>query len=481
MADQQAEAVRARRAGPGEAASKIGSDAQAHGVTFSEALRVWTRIAALSFGGPAGQIAMMHRIIVEEKRWIGETRFLHALNYCTLLPGPEAQQLAIYIGWLMHKTKGGLVAGILFVLPGAIAIMVLSWVYALFGNVGAVQALFFGLKTAVLAIVVEAVLRIGRRALRNNVLVGLAAAAFLALAFFKAPFPLVILAAGVIGYVGGRLGWTAFQGGGGHGKMSGKQVADINSVLGEEVPAHARPPISWSLKVAAIALFLWLAPIGALFAGLGPGNVFTDISIFFSKMAMVTFGGAYAVLAYVAQEAVEHYHWLKPGEMLDGLGMAETTPGPLIMVTQFVGFMGAYRAPVALHPLLAGTLGGLLTTWVTFVPCFLWIFLGAPFMETLRNNKALSAALSAITAAVVGVILNLAVWFAMHVLFGEVYQVETLGMLIDVPVLSTVNLPSLVLTLAAAVAVFWLRIGMLPVLAGCSIAGLVYGLAVGLA
>lgn len=482
MADQQAEAVTARRiTGGNDAVSKARSDAPAHGVPFSEALRVWARVAALSFGGPAGQIAMMHRIIVEEKRWIGETRFLHALNYCTLLPGPEAQQLAIYIGWLMHKTKGGLVAGILFVLPGAIAIMALSWIYALFGNVGAVQALFFGLKAAVLAIVVEAVLRIGRRALRNNVLIGLAAAAFIALALFKAPFPLVILAAGVIGYVGGRSGWTAFQGGNGHGKTGGKQVADSDSVLGEHVPAHARPPVSWSLKVAGGALFLWFAPIAALLAFLGQGNVFTDISIFFSKMAMVTFGGAYAVLAYVAQQAVDHYHWLKPGEMLDGLGMAETTPGPLIMVTQFVGFMGAYRAPGALHPLLAGTLGGLLTTWVTFVPCFLWIFLGAPFMETMRSNKALSAALSAITAAVVGVILNLAVWFALHVLFGSLNEVRALGMTIDVPVLSSVNIPSLILTLAAVIAVFRFKVGMIPVIAGCSIAGLLYGLAVGFA
>ncbi len=480
MADQQTEAVtRPRTSGDSETVTRMRKDAPAHGVPFSDALRVWARVAALSFGGPAGQIAVMHRIIVEEKRWIGETRFLHALNYCTLLPGPEAQQLAIYIGWLMHKTRGGLVAGILFVLPGAIAIMALSWIYALFGNVGAVQALFFGLKAAVLAIVVEAVLRIGRRALKNNVLIGLAAAAFFALAFFKAPFPVVILAAGLIGYVGGRAGWSAFKGGDGHGKSSGKQVADIDSVLGEEVPAHARPPVSWSLKVAGIALFLWFAPIAALLAFAGQGNVFTDISIFFSKMAMVTFGGAYAVLAYVAQQAVEHYHWLKPGEMLDGLGMAETTPGPLIMVTQFVGFLGAYRAPGALHPLLAGTLGGLLTTWVTFVPCFLWIFLGAPYMETMRSNKALSAALSAITAAVVGVILNLAVWFALHVLFGDLHESRMLGMTIDIPVLSTVNTPSLILTLAAAIAVFRFKIGMLPVLAGCSIIGMVYGMAVG--
>lgn len=454
-------------------------DVPAHGISFGEAVRVWARVAALSFGGPAGQIAVMHRIIVEEKRWIGETRFLHALNYCTLLPGPEAQQLAIYIGWLLHKTKGGLVAGILFVLPGAVAIMALSWIYAIFGNVGAIQALFFGLKAAVLAIVLEAVLRIGRRSLKNNVMIGLAAAAFVALSFFRAPFPLVVFTAGLIGFLGGKAGWRAFLAGNSHGKVGDKQVADIDTALGEDVPAHARPPISWSLKVAGVAIFLWFAPIIALFAFLGQDSVFTEISIFFSKMAMVTFGGAYAVLSYVAQQAVEHYGWLKPGEMLDGLGMAETTPGPLIMVTQFVGFMGAYRAPGTLSPLLAGTLGGLLTTWVTFVPCFLWIFLGAPFMETMRNNKALSAALAAITAAVVGVILNLAVWFALHVLFGELREVHGLGMTIDVPVLSSVNVPSLILTFAAIVAVFRFKIGMLSVLAACSVLGLLYGLFVG--
>lgn len=457
-------------------AAPSGQDAVSdHGVSFGEAARVWVRVAALSFGGPAGQIAMMHRIIVEEKRWIGETRFLHALNYCTLLPGPEAQQLAVYIGWLMHKTKGGLVAGTLFVLPGAVAIMALSWIYAIFGNVGSVQALFFGLKAAVLAIVLEAVLRIGRRSLKNGVMIGLAAAAFLALALFQAPFPLVILIAGLIGYVGGRAGWSALLAGGGHGKVGGKQVADIESALGEGIPAHARPPLSWSLKVAGIGFFLWFAPVIALLAVFGRGDVFTEISIFFSKMAMVTFGGAYSVLSYVAQQAVEHYGWLKPGEMLDGLGMAETTPGPLIMVTQFVGFMGAYRAPGSLSPLLAGTLGGLLTTWVTFVPCFLWIFLGAPFMETMRNNRALSAALGAITAAVVGVILNLSIWFALHVLFAEVRQIHAYGMQLDVPVLSTVNVASLLLTLAAMVAVFKFKVGMIKVIIGCSAAGLLYG------
>ena len=447
-----------------------------HGVPFSEAMKVWARVAALSFGGPAGQIAVMHRIIVEEKKWIGEQRFLQALNYCTLLPGPEAQQLAIYIGWLMHRTKGGLFAGTLFVLPGLLAIMALSWIYVLLGKVTIVQGLFFGLKAAVLVIVVEAVLRVGKRALRNNTMRGLAAAAFLALFLYDVPFPVVILAAGLIGYVGGRAGVPAFLAGGGHGKVGDRQVADADSLLGEETPAHARPNRRWSLSIAAVFLALWLVPIAALYVGLGGENVFTKIAIFFSQMAIVTFGGAYAVLAYVAQQAVENSHWVTAGEMLDGLGMAETTPGPLIMVTQFVGFLAAWREPGAMSPLLAATLGGLLTTWVTFVPCFLWIFFGAPFVEALRANKALGAALGAITAAVVGVILNLAVWFALHVLFAELVPVRWLGAAVDVPVLRSVDVPTLVLAVAAAVAIFRFKVGMMPVLLASALAGVLYAL-----
>src|SRR5215218_3791152 len=337
---------------------------QRQSVSLGQAFWVWIRVAALSFGGPAGQIAVMHRILVEEKRWIGEHRFLHALNYCMLLPGPEAQQLAVYIGWLMHRTIGGLIAGILFVLPGVVAIMVLSWIYAALGNVGIVQGLFFGLKAAVLAIVLEAVVRIGRRALKNQVMVGIAAAAFVAIFFLGVPFPLVVLSAALIGYLGGRAGHPAFlAAGGGHGGGHGKAVADAETALGEELPAHARPPLSWSLKVAAACLLLWLGPVVLLLLTLGSDNVFSEIAVFFSKMAVVTFGGAYAVLAYVAQEAVETYGWLQPGEMLDGLGMAETTPGPLIMVVQFVGFMAAYRNAVGIDPLTAGVLGGVLTTW----------------------------------------------------------------------------------------------------------------------
>ena len=451
----------------------------AHGISFGEAIKVWARIAALSFGGPAGQIAVMHRILVEEKRWIGETRFLHALNYCMLLPGPEAQQLAIYIGWLLHRTKGGLVAGILFVLPGLVAIMALSWIYAIFGNVGVVQALFFGLKAAVLAIVLEAVARIGKRALRNKVMVALAAAAFVAIFVFRVPFPLIVLSAALIGYFGGRAGWAAFAAANGHGKMGKNQVADADTALGDDIPAHARNATAWSLRMAAILLVLWLTPVAALLLLKGPGNVFAEIAMFFSKMAVVTFGGAYAVLAYVAQQAVGTYGWLKPGEMLDGLGMAETTPGPLIMVTQFVGFMGAFRSPGAMPPLLAGTLGGLLTTWVTFTPCFLWIFLGAPYIETLRSNKALSAALATITAAVVGVILNLAVWFALHVLFGELREIHVAGATLDIPVLTSVNPAALGLSIIALLAVFRFKLGMRWVLGGCSLLGVIHGLASG--
>jgi chromate transporter len=445
-----------------------------HGVSFGEAVKVWARVAALSFGGPAGQIAVMHRILVDEKRWIGEARFLHALNYCMLLPGPEAQQLAAYIGWLLHKTKGGLVAGALFVLPGFLAILGLSFVYVLLGKVPLVEGLFFGLKAAVLAVVAQAVVRVGSRALRNNVMRGIAAAAFVAIFFFDAPFPMIVLFAGLIGFVGGRQGIAAFEAGGGHGSAGGDIVHDRDTALGEGLPAHATPGIGWSLRISALFLLLWLAPVFALLALLGPDNVFTQIAGFFSQMAVVTFGGAYAVLAYVAQEAVGTYGWVSPGEMLDGLGLAESTPGPLIMVTQFVGFLAALREAGGMDPLLAATLGAVLTTWVTFTPCFLWIFAGAPFVERLRGNRALAAALGAITAAVVGVILNLALWFAIHTLFGAVREVATPTGAFEVPVLASVNWAALALATAAAIAVFRLKIGMIPVLLGSAALGAVY-------
>jgi chromate transporter len=446
-----------------------------HGIAFGEAARVWARVAALSFGGPAGQIAVMHRILVEEKKWIGEERFLHALNYCMLLPGPEAQQLAAYIGWLLHKTKGGLVAGGLFVLPGFLAILGLSYVYVLLGHAPLIQGLFFGLKAAVLAVVIQAVVRVGSRALKNNDMRGIASAAFVAIFFLDAPFPLIVLAAALAGYLGGRAGLAAFNGGaGGHGPAAGDVVHDRDTALGEGLPDHARPNLGWSLKISALFLFLWLAPVGLLFAFAGPDDVFTRIAAFFSKMAVVTFGGAYAVLGYVAQEAVGTYHWVSPGEMLDGLGLAETTPGPLIMVTQFVGFLAAFRDAGGLHPLAAATIGAVLTTWVTFMPCFLWIFAGAPFVERLRGNRALSAALSAITAAVVGVILNLALWFAIHTLFGRVREIPLAAGSFDVPVLASLNLPALVLAAGAAIAVFRFKVGMIAVLFACAGLGAAY-------
>jgi chromate transporter len=448
-----------------------------HGISFAEAVRTWIRIALLSFGGPAGQIAVMHRILVTEKHWIGEQRFLHALNYCMLLPGPEAQQLTVYVGWLLHRTLGGLVAGTLFVLPGLVAIMALSWIYAGWGNIGLVQALFFGLKAAVLAIVLEAVVRIGKRALKNRVMIGIAAAAFVAIFFYQVEFPWIVLAAGIIGYLGARSGRSEFLVAAGHGPKTGAAV--IDTMLGEGVPDHARPSTARALKILAVWLALWLGPVIAIVAANGIDNTFAQIAIFFSKMAVVTFGGAYAVLAYVAQEAVQHYHWLRPGEMLDGLGMAETTPGPLIMVLQFVGFMAAFRDPGSLPPMLAGTLGGLLATWVTFVPCFLWIFLGAPYIEALRGNRGLSGALSAITAAVVGVILNLSIWFFLHTLFGELHEVALLGARFDVPVPASLNIPSLILTSGAILALFRFHVGMVWTLGGSAALGVLWYLATG--
>src|SRR6266853_2430324 len=450
----------------------------AHGISLREAFGVWLRVAALSFGGPAGQIAVMHRIIVDEKKWIGESRFLHALSYCMLLPGPEAQQLAIYIGWLMHRWPGAIAAGGLFVVPGIVSIMVLSWIYALYGQVPIVAALFFGLKAAVLAIVLFAVYRVGSRALKSGAMIAVAALAFVAIFFSHVPFPLIVLAAGVIGFVGARAGSAAFVVGEGHG-ASGSAAAG-ESRLGEELPEHVRPTVGRALRVSAIWLALWLGPVIAILATLGAGHTFSEIGLFFSKMAVVTFGGAYAVLAYMAQQAVETYGWLQPGEMLDGLGMAETTPGPLIMVVQFVGFLAAYRHPGGLPPMLAGTLGGLLATWCTFVPCFLWIGLGAPFIERLRDNKALTGALAGITAAVVGVILNLAIWFALHTWFRETAPLRWYGIGFDMPVLASVNPWAFILSLAAIVAIFRFKAGTIQTLAACSAAGILLYL-VGLA
>jgi chromate transporter len=437
-----------------------------HGISLAAAVRVWTRISLLSFGGPAGQIAVMHRILVDETRWISESRFLHALNYCMLLPGPEAQQLATYIGWLLHRTLGGLIAGILFILPGAIVVLGLSILYAGFQELTFVEALFFGIKAAVLAVVIEAVLRIGKRALKNTAMYIIAGGAFVGIFFLDIPFPIIIATAAFVGVIGNRLLPAYFTNGAGHGAKpeNSDEPLAVDVLLANGALDHTKPSTSRAIKVLAICLTLWFGPLIILYSILEPSHVFLQEGLFFSKMAVVTFGGAYAVLAYVAQQAVDNFGWLAPGEMLDGLGMAETTPGPLIMVVQFVGFMGAYRNPGLLDPMVAGTLGAMITTWVTFVPCFLWIFLGAPYIEALRGNRALAAALSAITAAIVGVVLNLALWFAIHTIFGEVNE-ETVGAIrLFVPVWASIEWAALAIASGALIATLRFKISMIPTL-----------------
>lgn len=455
------------------------SERAGHGVSFGAAVRVWAKIGLHSFGGPAGQIAVMHRVLVEEKKWIGETRFLHALNYCMLLPGPEAMQLATYVGWLMHRTAGGLAAGILFVLPGFVAILGLSLLYAAGQGTRWLDAVFFGLKAAVLAVVLEAVLRIGRRALGHPALVAVAACAFVAIFFFAVPFPAIIGAAALVGVVGGRMSPRAFSRAA-HGAAEAMGAGGVvDAALGDGMLGHAQPSAARAVRTLMLWLSLWLVPVAVLWVWLGPASVYTEEAVFFGKAAVVTFGGAYAVLAYVAQQAVEAFGWLNPGEMLDGLGMAETTPGPLIMVVQFVGFLAAFRDPGGLNPMLAGTAASVIVTWVTFVPCFLWIFLGAPYIEAVRGNRLLTSAMTGVTAAVVGVILNLAVWFGIHTLFSQVDERAAFGVRVLVPLWSTLSWPSLILAGAAALALVRLRIGMIPVLLGAGAAGAAWRLSVG--
>ncbi|HEX2207290.1 MAG TPA: chromate efflux transporter [Longimicrobium sp.] len=422
-------------------------------VPFREAVRTWARVGVLGFGGPAGQIAVLHRIVVDEKRWVDEPRFLHALNFCMLLPGPEAQQLATYVGWMMHGVRGGLAAGILFVIPGFVILSVLSTLYAAFQQTPFVAALFFGLKPAIIAVVVEALIRIGGRALAGRGSVAIAAAAFISLSFFHIPFPLIVLGAGAVGWMTGR-------------DNRSPSSAAGHSLLSERVDWRR------TARVIAICLVLWWVPVALLAMVFGVGSVWVTEGLFFGHAAAVTFGGAYAVLAYVAQQAVQNYGWLAPGEMLDGLGMAETTPGPLILVVQFVAFLGAWRDPGPLPPLAAGLLGAAITAWVTFAPSFLFIFAGAPYVERLRGNRGLSAALSGITAAVVGVILNLAVWFALHVLFARVDEVSAGPIHVLVPDWPTLDAASLLIALGAAFAMFRLKWGMLPTLAAAVAAGM---------
>ena len=370
-----------------------------NGVSFSEALRVWLKIGCLGFGGPAGQIALMHRVLVDEKKWVEESRYLHALNFCMLLPGPEAQKLATYVGWLLHGVRGGLAAGILFVLPGALVMLAVSLLYVLGKGVPVIDGALFGIKAAVLVIVVEALIRIGRRGLKTKLLMGIAAGAFTGIFFLDLPFPLIVALAGVVGFY----------------LSPARAVGTVE-----------KQPDRWRqfATATAVGLVLWWTPVALAVMLLGTSHVFTDIGIFFSKLAVVSFGGAYALMAYMAQQAVENYGWMSAAEMVDGLGLAETLPGPLIKVTQFVGFLGAYRSPEPFSPVMSAVLGSALTTWVTFVPPMLLIFAGAPFVEQLRSNQRLSGALNAVTAAVVGVILNLTIWFVLHVLFAQVTEVR---------------------------------------------------------
>jgi chromate transporter len=431
------------------------SNGSAH-PTFGEAFAVWLKIGCVNFGGPAGQIAMMHRVLVDEKKWIDEPRFLHALNFSMLLPGPEATQLAIYVGWVLHGLRGGLAAGILFVLPGAFVMLGLSLLYAYGRGVGAIDGALFGIKAAVLVIVVEALIRIGRRALKSWLMVGLAALAFVGIFFFDLPFPLIVGAAALVGYIVART------------------RPDLVGVTATPEVGAARGDGRWRqfFTALAVGLVIWWAPVALAALTLGTGHVLVAIGLFFSKLAVVTFGGAYAVLAYMAQQVVQSHHWLTAPEMVDGLGLAETTPGPLILVTQFVGFLAAFRTPAPFSPLGAGLIGAALTTWVTFVPAMLWIFAGAPFIERLETEPKLQGALAAITAAVVGVILNLSVWFALHVLFGTVAE-HRAGWLrwyaFDPAALDT---HAAVLAVTAAILAFRFHRGMIEVIVVMALLGM---------
>ena len=446
-------------------------DRKVTAVSFAKAVRVWFKISLLSFGGPAGQIAVMHRLLVEELKWVSERRFLHALNFCMLLPGPEAQQLTIYLGWILHRVRGGVVAGVLFVLPGAITVLALSMIYVTYQQAVAVSSVFFGVKAAVLAVVAAAVWRLAQNILKQRLLITITCVAFIASFVFSVPFPLVIAGAALAGLF--------ILGDDRHSEEdSGSHTQNERAV--DRLAEHQQRPSRWrAIRVILVCGTIWLLPVCLLYGWLGTGHIFVQQGLFFSQVSVVTFGGAYAVLSYMAQQTVGHYGWLSAGEMLDGLGMAETTPGPLIMVTQFVGFIGAYRSPGLLDPMIAGTLGALVTTWVTFAPCFLWIFLGAPYIEALRGNQKLARALTGITAAVVGVVLNLAIWFGLRVMFTDLVEVELpLGIIttqLHLPVLTSFDLAACAITLAAFGAIFVLRTGMITVLATGATAGLVFG------
>lgn len=438
-------------------------------VPLRAATRAWLRISLQTFGGPAGQIAVMQRELVEERGWIGQRRFLHALSFCTLLPGPEAQQLAIYTGWLLNGIRGGLIAGILFVLPGVVALLALSALYVGLGETTAVVSLLGGLAPAVVAIVAQAVVRIGRRSLGRPGLVGLAVLAFVVLTVTTVPFPVVIAVAAGAGWALGRRGPAPTP--------TEESDAGRAPLIPDDALHHDHPSTARTARVLGIGLLAWGVPLGLVVALTGTSSVFTDQGLFFSGTALVTFGGAYAVLAFVAQRAVEVYGWLAPGEMVRGLALAESTPGPLIMVVQFVAFVGAYRDPGGLNPWVAAVLGALLTTWVTFVPCFVLVFLGAPWMERVRGNRSLAAALAGVTAAVVGVIAHLGLFFAGHTLFDIVEQRDLGPFRLDVPDLGSIQWFAVALTALAGWLLMRRSWSPLRVLGLCAGLGLVAGLA----
>ncbi len=435
-------------------------------LTLRRAWPVWLKIGLLSFGGPAGQIALMHKELVEKRNWISEERFLHALNFCTLLPGPEAQQLATYIGWLLHRTPGGMVAGTLFVLPGAIVMLALSATYATFHQVPAIDAVFFGIKAAVLAIVVEAVVRIGKRALKTPAAVATASLSFVALFAFAAPFPLVLVASALAGALG-----LPLRRDGAVGSVPVPSTSVVDQLFAAGKLQHTVPNVRRALATALAGLVLWATPVIAVWRWRGPDDVLTREGVFFSKAAVMTFGGAYAVLSWVTQQAVVTFGWLTPAQMLDGLGLAETTPGPLILVLQFTGFLAAYQHPAGLAPALAGTLGAAITLWVTFVPCFLWIFVFAPWVEAVRGNEPLSRALAGVTAAVVGVIAHLSVFFALHVLFRQVGAWTFGPLTLPSPIWSSVDLRAAAVSAVAFVMLFALRQGLGRTLIVCALFG----------